>query len=289
MTIDALSLFGFMESKEALAYLQQQCVFKDTSRRALEAAWMRAKKKLGAPNPEAGKPEFRDIPPEDEAYCRGIMSHPRFVDTVHGLIWDFRQVKIAPLLAFQLDVAIARADALCASVGASSPVRDLLPICLPQTILDIPNEPEDIPNPEGGLPLGVRIRCDDPNLRILGKGRGPDPIRRVETIGAAFGPSVPYVHVADYKGRCFLRNGYHRAYALLKAGLDFMPCLVTEVSNYREIGIMPNGTFAPRLLNTSDPPTCGHFCEERATQVALRPRQRVIEIRWTDTFGPHAR
>jgi hypothetical protein len=193
MLVSGLSLFGFLDRETAFGYLQQQCVLQDASQANLQTIWARAKEKLGPAVPRAGEPNVRDLSLADHPSLQGVTTHPRFADTIRGLAWSFKEVEIAPLLAFQFDVDLDKVHQVAGSVTAHASVDELLPICLPMTIGAIPFTQELIPNPQGGAPVGFRIKSGDLKLRMLGRARVPETVRQLDILGAVVGPSVPYV------------------------------------------------------------------------------------------------
>ena len=58
MPVTALSLFGFMETPEAVNYLGVLSLLGDRSEPALREAWADARKRLGEPVSRAGQPTY---------------------------------------------------------------------------------------------------------------------------------------------------------------------------------------------------------------------------------------
>jgi len=92
----------------------------------------------------------------------------------------------------------------------------------------------------------------NPNLRIAGpfNADGPAGIK-----GFGFGVEVAlsYLQVAGLNGRYFLRDGYHRAYGLLAAGIHFAPALVKDFNAFEEVQ-MPAGLLPPPTYLGARPP-----------------------------------
>jgi hypothetical protein len=56
-----------------------------------------------------------------------------------------------------------------------------------------------------------------------------------------------YIQVARYQGRSFLRDGYHRAVGLLRAGVSQVPAVVIDAPTFQFI------TSAPACSTTKWP------------------------------------
>lgn len=90
------------------------------------------------------------------------------------------------------------------------------------------------------------------------------------------------MHVIRVDGRCYLRNGFHRVRGLLKAGATHIPCVLLEGTDFAQVGAVGGGaTFERACLESKNPPTCGHFTDERAYAVTLRQMSRLIHITWS--------
>src|SRR5439155_2629740 len=80
------------------------------------------------------------------------------------------------------------------------------------------------------------IVTDNLDFRIVGNVQGQDPQSGRRFFGFALGSGLPQISVAEYKGRYLLKNGYHRAYVLAKAGHERIPVLLVSVNNYADTG-----------------------------------------------------
>jgi hypothetical protein len=49
----------------------------------------------------------------------------------------------------------------------------------------------------------------------------------------------PYLQVARYKERYFVRDGYHRAAGLLRVGVREVPCILVEASTFEDAQLSP--------------------------------------------------
>jgi hypothetical protein len=95
----------------------------------------------------------------------------------------------------------------------------------------------------------------------------------------------PFFEVAELCGRWFLRDGYHRAYGLLQAGVYRVPAVVIYTRTIRELGATQPWFFNEDQLFSDRPPRVMDFLDEslvlRYERTALR---KVIRIRIEESF-----
>lgn len=121
------------------------------------------------------------------------------------------------------------------------------------------------------------ITAPNPNLRIVGNWGGP-----IQTGAIGFGFIVSilqsFLQVAHYKGRYVLRDGYHRAYALLRRGIELVPAFVREYGQFEELGLNL-GLLPPRVYLGDHPPLLVDYSDEAvSTEVSLPAFQKMIIV-----------
>lgn len=75
----------------------------------------------------------------------------------------------------------------------------------------------------------------------------------------------PYMEVASYRGRWFLRDGYHRSFRLLKQGVSLAPCVVVHAGTLAEMGAVGRQFFPEEVLFSVQPPMVTDFQDEGVT------------------------
>jgi hypothetical protein len=281
MPIPGLSLVGFMDQGQAVAYLRDSCVLEQTRQRDLLLRWHSAQTRRGDPFPRAGDPDILDIPNSHDAYLEAVKKNPRYARTVGTMNPSFKLVEIVPLLAFQFHVCLSRADGLW-TAGGRPPEDEIVNRCLPH----IPQKPTAIHYEEIPESKTFRIVSDDLNVQVINWGQFLNPQQQpiydeglhAFITGLTYGEGSSLVQVARFNGRCYLRNGYHRAYALGKLGVTHIPCILLDAPNFSDITERRGGFFSRGLLESNNPPTCGHFINDRAYSVTLKTRKRIIEF-----------
>jgi hypothetical protein len=280
MPMAGLSLVGFMDQGMAEGYLKRYCLLADSwKKKGAESHWKAAKARLGPRIEGAGAPEVEGIPSQHEAHLNAIRALPRFQATVGRTNPRFQVVNIPKLFAWQFGVVTEnKASAACAALSPDAPLEQLLPLCLPTAIDDPAVDIHEVED-------GFVIESTDVNTRVIAGSLQDMPDLRLHGRGAAFGAGNPWVHVACFEGKYYLSNGYHRAAGLLKAKITRMPCLVQDVSDFKETGAKGEGaSFERSQFCLDNPPTCGHFAPDRAYPVAFRKMKRRIEITWKQEF-----
>jgi len=156
------------------------------------------------------------------------------------------------------------------------PVPEELRVCLPHDVEAIPFQVHQQAN-------SVAFVAKSANLRLFGAGLfGSNPLNQ-SVAGILFGASSPLIQVARFDGRCYLRNGFHRSFGLRKAGATHVPCLLLESNDYAQIGARGGGaTFERTILESDNPPTCGHLAQDRAHPVRLKRVTKMIQVTWSD-------
>jgi hypothetical protein len=107
-----------------------------------------------------------------------------------------------------------------------------------------------------GFEEGKQIRIPDPDdseglldLAIPTRGR----------------TSNPFIEVARYRDRWFLRDGYHRSFLLRRHGIRNVPAVVIETRTLEELGAIGHKFFPEEILFSERPPMVCDFLKESLT------------------------
>jgi len=79
------------------------------------------------------------------------------------------------------------------------------------------------------------------------------------------------MEVASYRGRWFLRDGYHRSSRLLNQGVCLVPCVLVNAESIAEMGAVGNRFFSEEVLFSVYPPMVTDFLDEEMTVRYGRP------------------
>jgi hypothetical protein len=136
-------------------------------------------------------------------------------------------------------------------------------------------------NTADGLDLNLYSSNPDLQLRLNPKAEHHD-ISPLSLHGGS-----PFFEVAELRGRWFLRDGYHRAFRLLQAGVHRMPAVVIKARTLEELGATEPWFFSEDRLFSDRPPRVIDFLDEclvlRYKRAVLR---KVIRIRIEESLQP---
>jgi hypothetical protein len=128
-----------------------------------------------------------------------------------------------------------------------------------------------------------RLQSSNPDLQLR-------PILGTKSAGlfpfTLYGGS-PFFEVAEYRGRWFLRDGYHRAYGLLQAGVSHVPAVVIRARTMDEVGATQPWFFHEDQLFSKRPPRVVDFLDEALIHRYQRPRFiKTIRILIEESLQP---
>jgi hypothetical protein len=189
-----------------------------------------------------------------------------------GLDWTLGVVDLRRLLAFQRRLVFtARRHT------SHTPQRDNWPQLFSLTVgLQRGTEHHFVRNWSAAGDLDISLHSSNPDLQLrLSPNAGRDGHLPLSLYGGS-----PFFEVAELRGRWFLRDGYHRAYRLLQAGVHRIPAVVIYARTVEEIGATQPWFFSEEQLFSDRPPRIMDFLDEnmvlRYERTALR---KVIRIR----------
>lgn len=126
----------------------------------------------------------------------------------------------------------------------------------------------------------------NPNLRVAGNFSA-EVAPGVQGFGFIVDTALSFLQVAGLNGRYFLRDGYHRAYGLLEAGIHFAPALVREYNTFEDIK-MPVGLLPPSTYLGSRPPLLVDYLDDTVstdTHLPITTKMVVIQALDLSSMG----
>jgi len=218
-------------------------------------------------------PRILDVPEAHHEYLRKLEAESTFPECTTGMKgWGWRLVELGSLRTFQPSVNWDYVQTLVARAPESSDADAVLKFCLPLA-------------GTGGLQRVVvsfnqvnntySIVSEHLDLRIVGQVQGEDQATKRKFFGFATGFGLPTLTVAHYRDMYLLKNGYHRAVALLAKGHRYVPALVVETYSYQMTGAGGSGFFTVDILSSTKPPLLSDFLSQAAID-AQRPKLRTV-------------
>ena len=97
----------------------------------------------------------------------------------------------------------------------------------------------------------------------------------------------PFFEVASFRDRWFLRDGYHRAYALLRAGIYEVPAVIVHARTLQELGPVQPWFFSEDILFSTNPPLVSDFIDDAMVLTYQRPALiKTIRITIKESLSP---
>jgi hypothetical protein len=128
----------------------------------------------------------------------------------------------------------------------------------------------------------VTLQSSNPNVQLKVTH---DPAAPVAVYAGS-----PFFEVAEYAGRWFLRDGYHRAYNLLRAGVFRLPAVIVHTRTLEELGAVQPRFFSEAILLSEHPPFVTDFLDKSLTiEYNRNPIIKTLRITMEESFtAPHA-
>jgi hypothetical protein len=195
-----------------------------------------------------------------------------------GLQWRMGVVDLRRLLAFQRRLVVSPAQH-----SSPSPQQDDWPSLVSLAAGSRRGtEHRIVRNRDTNDHLNVSLRSGNPDLQLRLKPKEGSVCSPFLLHGGS-----PFFEVAEYRGRWFLRDGYHRAYRLLQAEVHRIPAVVIYTRTIEELGATKPWFFDEDQLFSDHPPRIIDFLDESLVLRYERPAlQKVIRIRVEESLEP---
>jgi hypothetical protein len=87
-----------------------------------------------------------------------------------------------------------------------------------------------------------------------------------------------FLNVGCYRGRYFLRDGYHRSFGFLSRGIKVVPAFVRDFASFEEMAIQPGMLPQDGYLGEQPPVIRDFLDEEVSTEVIVPVTQKLIIV-----------
>jgi len=214
---------------------------------------------------------------------RRLEENPWFRDSFDNLPYSVERVELDKLVASQNHVERAFTKAFLERLGSMDEEEEFH-FCLP---LDKPQPPVTVTRLSADryafTSPSTDFRAHSPRLfrpEDLPGLSSSGPVSALFGIAVGFGSN--FLSAVRSDKRIVLQNGYHRAYALRCAGLEYAYCVVEDVTRKDELKLTVDDTVAqdPEFYFASRrPPLIKDFFDRRlAKRMRIRPMQNYVEI-----------
>ena len=196
-----------------------------------------------------------------------------------GLDWTLGVVDLCLLLAFQRRLIFSPSQQ-----ASTIPVQGDWPGLISLAVgSQRSTEHVLVHNGSGTDCLDIGLNSSNPDLQL----RFTPKTSECGALPLSLYGGSPFFEVAEFRGRWFLRDGYHRAYHLLQAGVDRIPAVVIYARSIEEVGATAPWFFDEEQLFSDRPPRVTDFFDSgmilRYERTALR---KVIRIRVEESLEP---
>lgn len=275
-------LIGFMPKEEAVQFLRGRWVVREPSDEKLEECWQKSYAAVNSLRNSRLTPEVLDIYQTCSSQLEAVTKDPLFPEAVRRNQWAFKMVEIDKLVCFQKHVDVGYSEDIARSHDFSDP-SSLVGFCLSATSLVRPMARFS----DHGDKLTYSVASPNIDLRVVGMAEMQEPKTKMKSLGFLVGWGSPFVQVVRLHDRFFLKNGYHRVYALRKLGITHVPCILIETDTYSDTGAARAGFFVEDLLLSPKPPIFKYFFSPRiAPKLKVRPITKVIRIKAEEITVP---
>jgi hypothetical protein len=227
--------------------------------------WQLAREKLRSRNIGAFSTATQTVPRQLAARAHDFLGSTQLTAQPDFRGAEVRLVELASLLTFQARISTEGGGARFLP-GYDGSLESIFTICLPVTAA---------PDPVQVAMEGHRatISSDNPNLLFGGFQLNG------AALVAGFGFRPPWLQVVEYRGRLFVRNGYHRAWSLLHAGARYAFAVTLKAGSLAELGAAEEGYVDEAHLLSNAPPMLYDFEDPDLYATHAEPAyRRVIRI-----------
>jgi len=190
---------------------------------------------------------------------------------MQGLDWFLGVVDLRRLLTFQRRLSFNAAPST-RSIPLQSDWRGLIEIAF------APPNPVACDLFHDVFKKTITLRSNNPNLHLR--------VTQDPSMPVAVHAGSPFFEVAQYAGRWCLRDGYHRAYQLLRRGVFHMPAVIVRAKTLGELGANQPHFFSEATLLSQHPPFVSDFLDDRLTiQYDRRSAIKTLRITMDESIA----
>jgi len=189
---------------------------------------------------------------------------PDLLAEMAGLSWSLGVVDLRPLIAFQRRLSF-HPEIPQSPMPAAQDWPALLALAFGSA------KPIECETTHNRSAQTLTVQSANPNLHFRITDNLAAPIA-IHTGG-------PFFEVASFRGRWFLRDGYHRAFALLNAGVFEIPAVIVFATTIEELGAAQPWFFSEDILLSQTPPCLVDFLDsDRVIEYGRPPLIKTLRI-----------
>jgi hypothetical protein len=191
--------------------------------------------------------------------------------------WDIAMVDLTRVVAFQPNVFTDTAAERVVGLDPDD-LRSIAELTLPI------NHTAPVSVHYDELKQAYIITSPNLNLRVVSNAGGPQPDGTL-SFGFKIAVAASFVQVARFQNRHVLRDGYHRAFALLSRRITRVPAFVRDYETTENLA--PAGMLPQSAWLGDRPPTLRDYHDDRvAESINLPAQHRMIVIHALELSPP---
>jgi len=222
---------------------------------------------------------LEDLPEELETRGVAFTQRPDVVAAFQSMDWRVGMADLRQILSFQRVVAEEQAIERVDAAIRADDLQCIFSFCLPD-----PVGRENLPGTIDADQKGITFSSLNPNLRVGGMAGSEidvaiapgQPATRQHFLGFLINFGSPFVQIAEYNGRWFVRDGYHRCFGLLRRGVTRIPCVFVRARSFAELGAAAPTFFPYEVLFGNRPPFLRDFLDDSVAVTARQAAQRKV-------------
>lgn len=271
-------LLAWLSDTEAVAQILGRTPMPQDDLSSIRAKIARARAAvLARPTFMAGDP----VIDADRAVLDQIASRPELRAAIPDAPWTVEWVDLTRVLSVQKLICTDALESRINAVVKGDPAA-ITDFCLPAVQ---PAPPLGAFTDMDGT--GVTVSSLNPNLRVVGSHvqetlvttTKDAPPQKMQAVTFFVNMGTSYLQVAHYRGRYFLRDGYHRAAGLLRAGVTRVPAVLIQAPSFQYVVPAP-GLFDHEVAFSDRPPRLADFWDASVAADGAQPAVRkVVRIR----------
>lgn len=266
---DARALIGWMAPDSARVVLMGQRVDGATPMEVLAQA-RQARDTVAARAPGVDQAEVLVDPPRElDSYISQLRAAPGLAAFVNEG-WEVKVADLRRIVSFQPQVFTDDAEERTSALDET----DIVAIA--RVSLPLPS-PTQLPAQFDQSRQAWILSSANPNLRVTGQ-LGGEVQPGVVGFGFAVAVLPSVMQVAAFRGRMLLRDGYHRAYGLLRRGITHAPVYFRQFSTIEELAIHPSMLPQDAFLGERPPTLADYLDDGVAATVRLPAAQKMIVV-----------
>ncbi len=220
-----------------------------------------------------------DTPPRAEELFRSSMQRTDLHREYADLDWTLGIIDLRQLLAFQRRL-VFDSEIQQRPTPSQDHWPELFSLCLGGK-REIEHSLQRVISNDSSSEFTIQSSNPDLQLRL-----SPD-IDSCNCFPFSLYGGSPFLEVAEFRQRWLLRDGYHRAYHLLKAEVHHVPAVVIRARTIEEVGAVQPWFFGEEVLFSARPPRVTDFlCPELVLRYKRQRFRKSIHIRIEESFEP---